>query len=126
MTAYEALLAEYDYLAIEEAKLKTHGGLYSSGYIWIQKDQLEKRKACLLAEEVGHYQTSCGNILNPKTITNQKQEYKARVWAFKKLLPYEKIVSALKYGCRTIYDLSEYFSLDEEFIKDCLHYYNFI
>ena len=126
MTAYEALTAEYDYLIIKEKRLNKHGGLYSNKCIWLKKSESEKRKVCLLAEEIGHHLCTVGNILDQTKIINQKQEHKARAWAFRKLLPYDDIVFALKYGYRTTYDLAEHFGLDEEFVKDCLRYYRFI
>ncbi|MFQ9811247.1 MAG: hypothetical protein ACLRYB_18370 [Segatella copri] len=39
-------------------------GLYADGCAWINKDMKSNRKYCILAEEIGHYETSVGNILD--------------------------------------------------------------
>lgn len=123
---YDKLLSEYESsFEIKEINM-TMEALCSGKHIWINNYALNKRKVCLLAEEIGHCYTSCGNILDQTKIINQKQEYKARTWAFRKLLPYDDIVFALKCGYRTTYDLAEYFGLDEEFVEDCLKYYRVI
>jgi len=126
MTPYEDLLSEYDYLAVEEAKLEQYEGLYSNGCIWIKKDEPENRKCCLLAEEIGHYCLTVGDILDQKKIESQKQELKARKWAFEKLLPICNIMFAIEKGYTTPYDMAEYFNLDEQFVRDCLKYYSFL
>ena len=37
-------------------------------------------KASVLAEELGHYYTTVGNILDQEDAGNRKQEHKARTW----------------------------------------------
>ena len=76
MNAYEALLDEAcDMgLTVKEKPLKFNNGRIKGNRIAIRQDiDTEKEKACVLAEELGHYYTSVGNILdmtvpeNPKT-----------------------------------------------------------
>ncbi|WP_409022639.1 hypothetical protein ACE83Q_02935 [Dellaglioa sp. P0083] len=40
-----------------------------------------------LYEELGHYETTVGNITPTDSISNRKQERKARVWGMKKHIP---------------------------------------
>jgi len=126
MTMYEELLSEYDNdLYIEEADT-TIEGLYADGCIRIRKNEPENRKVCLLAEELGHHCMGCDDILDQSNIENQKQEYKARRWAFKKLVPLSDIMDAVLLGYTAVYEISDYLDLDEEFIRDCLIYYGFL
>lgn len=79
MTKYEMLLSEYDStLDISEHEMKNKG-LYSDDCVWINKCLSEREKACILAEEIGHYHTSSGDILDQNDIRNVKQERAARV-----------------------------------------------
>lgn len=60
-------------------------GLYMDGVIALnQKLETTREKTCILAEELGHHETSFGNILDQTVTANRKQEYKARIWAYKK------------------------------------------
>ncbi|MHC1722777.1 MAG: ImmA/IrrE family metallo-endopeptidase [Aminipila sp.] len=123
MKKCEVLIAEYEEeIEIEEHHMK-NDGLYCDGVIWINKNMAEDKKACILAEEIGHHFTSVGDILNQDEITHIKQECKARNWAFDKLLPFEVFIETVKLGYYTIPDVAEYLGLSELFIKDCIEHY---
>ncbi len=126
MCKYDDLLAEYDdRLYIEEHDMK-NDGLYADGCVWINGKMPNARKACILAEEIGHYETSFGDILDQRNPNNEKQEHKARRWAFEKLLPEENIYLAAMNGYVTTWDIAEFFELDEEFVKAALKYYGIL
>lgn len=126
MTKYEQLLSEYDEVVeVEERNIPTEG-LYCDGYIWIKKDMTSTRKACILAEELGHHMTSVGNILDQKDIGNRKQEHKARKWAFERLVPLQDIERAVKHGHRDPWDMAEYLGVDERFLREALKHYGFL
>lgn len=126
MNRYEKLLSEYgEELDISERCMK-HKGLYADDTIWINKDLSTAEKACILAEEIGHYETSVGDILDQKDIGNAKQEYRARAWAYKKMIPFDVLIKALSLGYTQVYDMAEHLSVDEQFLRDCLQHYGFI
>lgn len=125
MTRYEALLSEYDFLDIQEKHMKNEG-LYSDGCIWINKDIVESKKVCVLAEEIGHYETTYGDIVNKKDLTSFKREHVARAWAYRKLLPYSEISLALGMGYTKPYEIAEYLCVDEAFLRECLKYYGLL
>lgn len=126
MTKYEKLLSEYDgALDISEHKMKS-SGLYADGCIWINKNLSECEKVCILAEEIGHYHTSVGDILNQNDIQNARQEWKARKWAYEKILPIEDIMHAIKIGNTEPWDIAEYLDVDEKTLREALEYYNLL
>ncbi|CAG9621098.1 ImmA/IrrE family metallo-endopeptidase [Sutcliffiella rhizosphaerae] len=123
---YEALLKEaQDFVYVYEKPLHENiKGLQADNVIYINKNlptQIEK--VCILAEEIGHYHTSYGNILDQSSIPNKKQELRARQWAYKKLFPLSKIVQAHKAGIRNKYELAEYIGVTEEFLQLALTRY---
>ena len=64
MTKYEELLAEYEEeIFIQERPMK-NDGLYADGCAWINANKSSSSKRCILAEEVGHYKTTVGDILD--------------------------------------------------------------
>ncbi|MGG1991178.1 hypothetical protein [Brevibacillus brevis] len=86
---YEELYQEATQLGIDiyEMPLKPRiKGLYSDNIIGINKFiPTSIEKLCVLAEELGHYFTSSGDILDQSKIVNRKQEKRARSWVMKNL-----------------------------------------
>ena len=50
--------------------------------IAIKKKLTEKEKKCAMAEELGHYCTECGNILDQSSVASKKQEFYGRAHAY--------------------------------------------
>ncbi|MCJ7839949.1 ImmA/IrrE family metallo-endopeptidase [Lederbergia sp. NSJ-179] len=99
-------------------------GLYSNKIIWINRNiESSTDKACVLAEELGHYHTSVGDILDQSSLPNRKQEKRARNWAYKKLIPLEKLISASNEGVKNKYELAEYLGVNEPFLEESLKRY---
>lgn len=99
-------------------------GLYVDGVIALnQRLETTNEKTCILAEELGHHETSFGNILDQFSTANQKQEYKARIWAYKKIISPEDLYSAFKAGCRNRYEIAEHIGVTEEFLEEALAYF---
>ncbi|TVZ81251.1 uncharacterized protein DUF955 [Aeribacillus composti] len=124
---YENLLREAEQHGIdtyEKPMTPTIKGLYSDKVIWINKNiPTNDEKACILAEELGHYHTSSGNILDQSKISNRKQELLARTWAYERLVPLQKIVQAHKNGIRNRYELAEYLGVTEDFLNSAIKRY---
>lgn len=72
---------------------------------------------------MGHHETSFGDILDQSSMANRKQEYKARIWAYKKMIPPEDLYSAFKAGCRNRYEIAEHIGVTEEFLEEALTYF---
>lgn len=126
MTKYEQLLSEYDNkLIIEEQNMITDG-LYSDGVIWIKDTLNTADKLSVVAEEIGHYETSTGDILDQTNISNIKQEQYARKWAYEKIITLSEILSAFRKGHKEVYDLAELFEVTEDFMRGCLKHYGFL
>ena len=117
---YEDLLDEAldDGLVVKEKPLVAYDGLISGDRIAIRKDMTTAKKACVLAEELGHFHTTVGDILDQSNLENQKQEFKARVWAYEKILSIEKILDAAAQGYTAPHDIEENNDVDEEFMKE--------
>ena len=74
---YEQLLtaADQEGLLVKEQPLTEHDGLIRGSRIAIRKDiETQAEKSCVLAEEIGHYRTSSGNILDQNKEESRKQE----------------------------------------------------
>lgn len=96
-------------------------------HIAINKHQINTaaQETCLMAEELGHYYTSSGNLLTgdiDKTIIG-KQEEQARRWAVKRIASLKDFVSAFEDGCRTKEELADYLNITGEFLSWSINYY---
>lgn len=122
---YDALLEEADShgILIKEKPLKANDGRIRGDQIIIRENMPVCQKACVLAEELGHYHTTAGDILDQSDISNQKQERTARLWAYNKMITLEKLVSAKEEGCRNSYEIAEYLEVTEEFLLEAIECY---
>ena len=123
---YEALLAESDSvgLVVKEKPLKNNNGRVKGNKIAIRQDiNTSAEKACVLAEEMGHYHTSVGRILNQSDAENRKQELRAREWAYDRQVGLIGIVKSFRAGCQTLSEMAEYLEVTEEFLGDALERY---
>ncbi len=124
---YESLLKEAAHLRVDtyEKPMKPNvKGLYYDKAICLNASiQTTAEKTCILAEELGHYHTTAGNILNQTSISNRKQELRARQWGFQKLVPLFSIVQAHRSGVKSRYELAEYLGVTEEFLSEALRRY---
>lgn len=97
-------------------------GLYTDNTIYLSKTLTSAEERCVLAEEIGHHETSYGNILDLSDTDNQKQELRARNWASEKLVTLKGLTTAYKSGVRNHYELAEFLGITEEFLDESLAY----
>jgi len=124
---FEALLTEARKEQIEVIDLPFRGrikGLYFNRVIAINKqiDTIAER-TCVLAEELGHYHTSSGDLLDQSHLLNRKLECRAQRWGYEKLVPLDKLIAFYNTGIRTSYDLAEALGVTEAFLTGALQHY---
>lgn len=123
---YDELILEAEKRDVEVIEMKFRSnakGLYSDGVIAINKNISNKDKLCTIAEELGHYHRTYGNILDQSDVVNRKEERKARIWAYRRLVGITDIIDAYNYGVKNRYELSEYLNVTELFIEEAITYY---
>lgn len=126
MTDYELLInkAYNKGLVIKEKSLHGSDGRINGNRIAIRKDiETQTEKSCVLAEELGHYYTSSGDILNQSKDSNRKQEFKARFYGYNLKIGLMGIVRAYQAGCRNLYEMAEYLDVTEDYLKEAIKCY---
>lgn len=88
--------------------------------IFINNRVTTNEKKCVLAEELGHYHLTIGDITDLKSINNRKQELKARRYGYKLLIEPDDIVHTMKQGCSNKYELSDFLNISEEFFEELI------
>lgn len=124
---YDNLIREAEQHGIDiyEKPLKPRiKGLYADGVVWINRRiRTTKEKACILAEELGHYHTNSGDILDQTDLRNRKQEKMAREWAYEKLVPLDKIIEAHRARVANRHEFAEFLGVTEPFLQAAIERY---
>lgn len=122
---YEELLIEADKegLVTKEKPLFTNEGRIKGNRIAIKRDLTTIQKGCALSEELGHYHTSSGDIIDLSDIRNCKQEFKARLWAYDKQIGLIGLIKAYEHGCSHRNETAEYLDVTEEFLEEAIECY---
>lgn len=89
----------------------------------INKNANSDEKLCVLAEELGHYETTIGDIADLTKFQNKKQELKARAWGYNKIIGLKGIVNAFNYGYKDPIEIAEFFNVTLEYLNDAINYY---
>ena len=123
---YEQLLtaADQEGLLVKEQPLTEHDGLIRGRRVAIrQKIDTQKEKSCVLAEELGHYYSSSGDILDQSKVENRKQEYRARLYGYNLKIGLTGLIRAYESGCKNLYEMAEYLDATEEYLKEAIDCY---
>lgn len=122
---YEELLiiADENNLITKEKPLPISDGRIKGNRIAIRRNMSTVQKACVLAEELGHSRTGYGDILEQNSVSDVKQEQRARLWAYNKLIGLQGIIAAYKHGCTSLHDTAEFLEVTEKFLNDSLTAY---
>ena len=129
MNTYEKLLtvADNDGITVTEdfdLSNTRFKGLYCNGTVALNRElSTSAEKSSILAEELGHHYTTVKNITAQITVEDRKQEYRARLWAYNKLIGLQGILSAYRANCQTLNEMAEHLEISEEFLAEALECY---
>lgn len=125
MTIYEQLLTEAadNNLIAKEKDLPISKGRIKGNRIAIRRNLTETEKGCVLAEELGHYYTGYGDIMDQSIVANVKQELRGRAFAYNKVVGLSGIVNAYQHRCQSLAETAEYLDVTEELLRDSIEYY---
>jgi hypothetical protein len=111
-------------LTVKELALRSADGRCNGKRIAIRQDiPTLAKKADVLAEEMGHYYTSVGRIVEQDTIEDVKQERKARLWGYNKRIGLVGLINAFKAHCETLYDIAEFLGVSEDTLATAIESY---
>lgn len=77
-----------------------------------------------MAEEIAHYKTVEGDILNLSIVLNRKYESLGRKWSYRKLMPQKDLEKFIKAN-ETVhrYDLAEEFGIPDDVVDEAILMY---
>ena len=83
----------------------------------------ERQEKNVLMHEISHNETGTFYGLQLPLESKERLEYRARKWAWLRLIPAEELKQAIAAGCTEVWDLAEYFDLPEEQVAEAVAYY---
>jgi Zn-dependent peptidase ImmA (M78 family) len=128
MTTHEKLIEEAAQIGIDvildHIPVRALKGLYCDRMIILDKDiGTNAEKACVLAEELGHYHFTAGDILCEANTSDVKQEKLARNWAYERMVPISSIIKAYELRIGNCEDFAEYLGVTEKFLEQAIRHY---
>lgn len=123
-------IAEKENISIYDWYIQNSYGAFininKTNAIALNFDEIETyiQEKCVLAEELGHYYCNATYSLYCTDISYiSKQEYRAKKWAFKTIIPISKIKELVVKGYTKLYELAEMLNVTEELLMLAINYY---
>mgnify|MGYP001030078137 FL=1 len=124
MTEYEKLIVKAENLGAEVREIDfgtdKKSGRCLNNRIYINSRMSEIDKYEVLAEELGHYKTTHGNILNQNSVINRKLENVARREGFNIIVEPNDVVEAIRNNAFAMHEIAEYVHVSVETFFDIL------
>lgn len=123
---YDNLLmeAEKEGAIVREKDIPGYDGRNYKNRIAIHKNiPTYAEKTCILAEELGHYHTTIGDIQDQSLAANRKQELHARLHGYNRLIGLNGIIRSYRHRCQNLSEMAEYLEVTEDYLKEALEVY---
>lgn len=111
---------------VGEVRLKTNTAIaFLDDFIALDKRKCptSRKERTVLVHEAGHYISGAFYKAYSEYQVREQAEQRAFAASVEKYLPVNKIRKAMRAGNTEIWQLAEYFNLDEEYIEKALHYW---
>lgn len=121
----EELMAAYSNInyIFDEKMPDGQSGLYVDNYVYLNPRQSPQQLVGTVAEEIGHYLTTIGNIIDQDTNLKRKQERQARDIGASLVVSPSDIIDCYENGCKTIDDCVIHLGVTNQVFEDAISYY---
>lgn len=99
-------------------------GLLSGNQIILNMKEIKSTAEfnCIVAEEIGHFNTASGDILDQKNLVKRKVELQGKKWAYENLVPLKSLIAGFDQRLDR-YELIDRLNVTEEFFSSAIDYY---
>ena len=115
--------SEKENLIVKEKNMAGYKGRIYGNRIAIRKSLTSVEKSCVLAEELGHYHTTAGDIQDQTRTGNRKQELHARLWGYNRQIGLLGIINAYNARRTSLEDMSDFLGVTPEYLLEALERY---
>lgn len=121
---YENLMMQYPNINFYEKRMpRGLSGLYYENVIEIDRYLTYKRKHEIVAEELGHFEKTVGDISDYSCLKNRKQEELARRWAMEKIVSLDDLIECYEEKLRTAEEISFHLEITTSYLIKVISYY---
>lgn len=92
-------------------------------FLDIEKVRTPILELMAVSHEWAHYRTGSLYPLDADEVTRRKAENRADKAQIQRLIPQADYKAALAGGCRSVWELAEYFNVTEDFMRKAVTYY---
>lgn len=121
---FEQLMNQYPQITFTE-KIMPRGlsGLYYENVIEIDRFLTYWQKNEVVAEELGHYEKTVGDITDYRIMKNRKQEELARRWAIEKVVSLDDLIDCYNRQLNTVDDICCHLEVTPRFFHKAIKHY---
>lgn len=98
-------------------------GLIEGKTIYLNPNQTYIERPCTIAEEIGHYLTTVGDITAQDTLEKRKQERKARDVGAAMLVTPFSIIDCYENGCNSVLQCADFLQITVQTFTDAVKWY---
>lgn len=122
---YETLILEYPQLTVKEVTTLPAGlaGFILGREILLDKRRCKYERHGVLAEELGHFETTHGELTDLSSVRNWKLELVARRWGYEKIVSLDRLIKCRKMGYTTLEEVCTYLEITPEYLQVSLQHY---
>lgn len=125
MNRIEQLMSEYPELSFNFTSRMPdfQGASIFNNEVYINSNRDYRQNLQDLAEEIGHWETTAGDIHTESTFYDQKQELDARRFGYMAIVSLDGLIDCFKKGITTPWDIADYFECDVDYVWNALDTY---
>lgn len=126
MDRFEILESQYPELTIHidnDMPEGSGGFIYNYDIFLNGNEDLKTKRLETLAEEIGHYETTAGNIVHQCTAAERHDEHTARVWGWTHLISLDGLIYCYENGITTAPDMADFFEVSIEYLWEAIDCY---
>ncbi|MFS7411444.1 ImmA/IrrE family metallo-endopeptidase [Carnobacterium maltaromaticum] len=125
MNKLEKIMDKYSELAfnLKQDMNDKHGAFIIDKDIYINGNNSYEQIIGNIGEELGHYETSVGDLTKLDTIEKQQQERRARQWAYRYLVPLDDLIVCHKLGLIEYWEIADFLEITPQYLWESINYY---
>ena len=100
-----------------------HGAFIIDTDIYINKNNSYENIIGHIAEELGHYETSVGDLSILDTIEKKQQEKRARQYGYRYLVSLDELITCYKLGLTEYWEIAEFLEITPKYLWSSINYY---
>ncbi|MEK4152343.1 MULTISPECIES: ImmA/IrrE family metallo-endopeptidase [Carnobacterium] len=125
MNRLEEMMNDYSELKFNFKKdmHNKHGAFIIDTDIYINKNNSYENIIGHIAEELGHYETSVGDLSILDTIEKKQQEKRARQYGYRYLVSLDELITCYKLGLTEYWEIAEFLEITPKYLWSSINYY---